>query len=114
MEEWVVWTYWACFWKGQSVRRASIRVRVKERARAQPTLFMAPTKQASVRQSITLKGSTELVTEFFKYAVNTYVSTTTVAASQANVFYLFTEYCFNVGYTQRMTFIWSRNMAKPC
>jgi len=32
---------------------------------------MAPTKQASVRQSITLKGSTELVTEFFKYAVNT-------------------------------------------
>ncbi|KAH9044825.1 mitotic spindle checkpoint protein MAD2 [Lactarius pseudohatsudake] len=31
---------------------------------------MAPSKQ-SVRQSITLKGSTELVTEFFKYAVNT-------------------------------------------
>ncbi|KAJ7125652.1 spindle assembly checkpoint protein [Mycena crocata] len=31
---------------------------------------MAPTKQAS-RQAITLKGSTALVTEFFKYAVNT-------------------------------------------
>ncbi|KAI0257477.1 mitotic spindle checkpoint protein MAD2 [Lactifluus subvellereus] len=31
---------------------------------------MAPTKQA-IRQSITLKGSTDLVTEFFKYAVNT-------------------------------------------
>ena len=30
------------------------------------------TKQAS-RQAITLKGSTALVTEFFKYAVNTYV-----------------------------------------
>ena len=34
---------------------------------------MAPTKQ-SIRQSITLKGSTELVTEFFKYAVNTWVT----------------------------------------
>jgi hypothetical protein len=32
---------------------------------------MATTKQKS-RQAITLKGSTELVTEFFKYAVNTY------------------------------------------
>ncbi|KAJ7487529.1 spindle assembly checkpoint protein [Mycena galericulata] len=31
---------------------------------------MAPTKQAT-RQAITLKGSTALVTEFFKYAVNT-------------------------------------------
>jgi len=29
------------------------------------------TKQAAIRQSITLKGSTDLVTEFFKYAVNT-------------------------------------------
>ena len=29
-------------------------------------------KQAN-RQAITLKGSTALVTEFFKYAVNTYV-----------------------------------------
>lgn len=29
-------------------------------------------KQAN-RQAITLKGSTTLVTEFFKYAVNTYV-----------------------------------------
>ncbi|KDQ63472.1 hypothetical protein JAAARDRAFT_29493 [Jaapia argillacea MUCL 33604] len=32
---------------------------------------MAPTKQAPTRQAITLKGSTNLVTEFFKYAVNT-------------------------------------------
>jgi mitotic spindle assembly checkpoint protein MAD2 len=32
---------------------------------------MASTKQKS-RQAITLKGSTNLVTEFFKYAVNTY------------------------------------------
>ncbi|KAI0068447.1 mitotic spindle checkpoint protein MAD2 [Artomyces pyxidatus] len=32
---------------------------------------MAPTKQAPMRQAITLKGSTNLVTEFFKYAVNT-------------------------------------------
>ena len=30
------------------------------------------TRQAT-RQAITLKGSTALVTEFFKYAVNTYV-----------------------------------------
>jgi mitotic spindle assembly checkpoint protein MAD2 len=30
------------------------------------------TRQAT-RQAITLKGSTTLVTEFFKYAVNTYV-----------------------------------------
>ena len=109
MEEWVVWTYWACFW---SVSPVSIRVRVKERARAQPTLFMAPTKQASVRQSITLKGSTELVTEFFKYAVNTCVFATTVASSQANA--VFEGYYFNAGCTQRMTSIWSRNMVKPC
>lgn len=34
---------------------------------------MAPTKQAPMRQAITLKGSTNLVTEFFKYAVNTSV-----------------------------------------
>ncbi|KIM75413.1 hypothetical protein PILCRDRAFT_827337 [Piloderma croceum F 1598] len=32
---------------------------------------MAGTKQAPTRQAITLKGSTNLVTEFFKYAVNT-------------------------------------------
>ncbi|KAI0815064.1 mitotic spindle checkpoint protein MAD2 [Irpex lacteus] len=32
---------------------------------------MPPTKQAPARQAITLKGSTALVTEFFKYAVNT-------------------------------------------
>ncbi|EMD42137.1 hypothetical protein CERSUDRAFT_129545 [Gelatoporia subvermispora B] len=30
-----------------------------------------PTKQAPTRQAITLKGSTNLVTEFFKYAANT-------------------------------------------
>lgn len=35
------------------------------------TVTMPPTKQAPTRQAITLKGSTELVTEFFKYAVNT-------------------------------------------
>jgi len=35
---------------------------------------MPPTKQSAVRQSITLKGSTVLVTEFFKYAVNTWVA----------------------------------------
>lgn len=34
---------------------------------------MAPTKQAPTRQAITLKGSTSLVTEFFKYAANTSV-----------------------------------------
>lgn len=34
---------------------------------------MAPTKQAPTRQAITLKGSTNLVTEFFKYAANTSV-----------------------------------------
>ena len=33
---------------------------------------MAPTKQAPTRQAITLKGSTALVTEFFKFAANTY------------------------------------------
>lgn len=35
---------------------------------------MAGTKQAPTRQAITLKGSTNLVTEFFKYAVNTLAS----------------------------------------
>ena len=35
---------------------------------------MAGTKQAPTRQAITLKGSTNLVTEFFKYAVNTSVA----------------------------------------
>ena len=30
------------------------------------------TSQAPTRQAITLKGSTNLVTEFFKYAANTY------------------------------------------
>jgi hypothetical protein len=34
------------------------------------SLFAMPPKQAN-RQAITLKGSTALVTEFFKYAVNT-------------------------------------------
>lgn len=51
--------------------------RVKGTSTCSQLCSMAPTKQASVRQSITLKGSTELVTEFFKYAVNTYVFTTT-------------------------------------
>lgn len=32
---------------------------------------MAPTRQAPARQAITLKGSVDLVTEFFKYAANT-------------------------------------------
>jgi len=32
---------------------------------------MPPTKQAPTRQAITLKGSTKLVTEFFKYSANT-------------------------------------------
>lgn len=32
---------------------------------------MAPTKQAPTRQAITLKGSTNLVAEFFKFAANT-------------------------------------------
>lgn len=31
-------------------------------------------KSAPTRQAITLKGSTKLVTEFFKYAANTYAS----------------------------------------
>jgi mitotic spindle assembly checkpoint protein MAD2 len=31
-------------------------------------------KPTPTRQAITLKGSTKLVTEFFKYAANTYVS----------------------------------------
>ena len=32
------------------------------------------TKQAPTRQAITLKGSTAIVTDFFKFAVNTSVS----------------------------------------
>ena len=35
--------------------------------------IMASTKQAPTRQAITLKGSTNLVTEFFKFAANTCV-----------------------------------------
>jgi mitotic spindle assembly checkpoint protein MAD2 len=30
-------------------------------------------KQAPTRQAISLKGSTQIVTDFFKFAVNTYV-----------------------------------------
>jgi hypothetical protein len=72
---------------GVSRRRRECAFASKNGARAQSTLFMAPTKQASARQSITLKGSTELVTEFFKYAVNTCVFATTVASSQANAIF---------------------------
>ena len=36
---------------------------------------MPAVKQAPTRQAITLKGSTSLVTEFFKYAANTSVGT---------------------------------------
>jgi mitotic spindle assembly checkpoint protein MAD2 len=43
---------------------------------------MPPTKQSNaIRQSITLKGSTALVTEFFKYAVNTWVPSAARLAS---------------------------------
>ena len=51
-----------------------------------PTLFMAPTKQASVRPSITFKGITEFVTESFKYVVNKYVFTITAYLSGQWVF----------------------------
>lgn len=43
------------------------------------------TKQAPTRQAITLKGSTNLVTEFFKYAVNTSVLLLTYA-NEADTF----------------------------
>ena len=53
-----------------------------------PTLFMAlaPTKQASVRPSITFKGITEFVTESFKYVVNKHVFTITAYLSGQWVF----------------------------
>jgi hypothetical protein len=42
------------------------------------------TKKVPTRQSINLKGSTKLVTEFFKYAVNTFVLRTQVASRKQN------------------------------
>lgn len=38
------------------------------------------TKQAPTRQAISLKGSTAIVTDFFKFAVNTYVSAMAMTA----------------------------------
>jgi hypothetical protein len=74
---------------------------------------MPPTKQAAIRQSITLKGSTELVTEFFKYAVNTWViDMHGRLPAQVKPFFCVGSY-FNGECIQPMTFTWSRNTAKP-
>jgi len=64
------------------------------------------TKQAN-KQAITLKGSTALVTEFFKYAVNTCVP---LLFLDELVRAAVTEFYFNAKYTPRMIFTWSRSM----
>jgi len=72
---------------------------------------MPPTKQSTaIRQSITLKGSTDLVTEFFKYAVNTWVPSPVLLYLNEQ----FIGYCSSGECTPPMTFIWSKNMVKPC
>jgi len=51
------------------------------------------TSQVPTRQAITLKGSTNLVTEFFKYAANTYVT----GHCQTHVFMAFNRILFQRG-----------------
>ena len=54
---------------------------------------MAPTKtkKAPTRQAITLKGSTNLVTEFFKYAVNTSVWATAVLQPERHLIWCLSQ-----------------------
>jgi mitotic spindle assembly checkpoint protein MAD2 len=52
-------------------------------------------KSAPTRQAITLKGSTKLVTEFFKYSANTYVYQTPHSQSAAQ--YLTSRILFQRG-----------------
>lgn len=66
-------------------------------------------KQAN-RQAITLKGSTTLVTEFFKYAVNTYVESSSPQSSPNLI--LSKAFSFNAKFTHLMTFIWWKSMAR--
>lgn len=65
---------------------------------------MAPTKQAPTRQAITLKGSTNLVTEFFKYAANTYVHRE--ARCTPKLSGSLSESCSREVSILRMTFTW--------
>ena len=55
------------------------------------------------RQAITLKGSTALVTDFFKYAVNTQVSS--FSHDVVLMFLRIVSYS-NAKFTPQMTFIW--------
>ena len=71
-----------------------------------------PTKQTPTRQAITLKGSTSLVTEFFKYAANTSVSPSINRHFRSTRSPL--AFFSNVEYIQLMTSIWSRNTGKLC
>lgn len=68
-------------------------------------LPMAGTKQAPTRQAITLKGSTNLVTEFFKYAANTYVQVIP-ANPVASANDIQTAFYFNAAYILQTTSIW--------
>jgi hypothetical protein len=68
-------------------------------------------KPTSTRQAITLKGSTKLVTEFFKYSANTYVSSdpsiVDVPLSHSPL-----GSSSNVVYIHQMTSRWSRNTVR--
>ena len=64
-------------------------------------------KQAK-RQAITLKGSCALVTEFFKYAVNTFVLQQWLACILSHNVASFSR----EKYIRQMTFIWSKNTVK--
>ena len=66
---------------------------------------MPATKQAPTRQAITLKGSTNLVTEFFKYAANTSVSANYCNARYELMLY-FLAFCSSEAFTLLMTFTW--------
>jgi hypothetical protein len=71
---------WDCIEVHKEQPRPRGPTRTEVRVSSALTL-MPPTKQANaIRQSITLKGSTDLVTEFFKYAVNTWVASPLASA----------------------------------
>ena len=114
----------AILFKGSATRRVVVRVlpldchlHTNTLSRLIQTItIMASTKQAPTRQAITLKGSTNLVTEFFKFAANTCVGATAhddPRHADPEILYLLGSYSSGVS-TPLMTSIWSRSMARQC
>ena len=62
------------------------------------------TRHAPTRQAITLKGSTIIVTDFFKFAVNTFVYSKDTANTKADN--VSSESCISEESTLQMTSIW--------